>query len=1468
MSKINAIRLININYNYNGIRIDDETFHLDGESTLLSLRNGGGKSVLVQILIAPFVHKRYRDSNRRKFSSYFTTNKPSFILIEWKLDGNSGYVLTGMMVRKNQEVSEEQNQDDLDIFQFIHEYKQRNPYDIYSIPFIKTDDDNKTLMKYSDCKGLLDTLKTSNDYKFYLYDMNNSTQSRNYFSKLEEYQIYYKEWESIIKKINLRESGLSELFTNAKDEVGLIEVWFLPTVEDKLNKDKNRIEEFRDILSKYIKQYKDNKEKIDKKSIILLFKEETSAVLDIAENLKASTEEKQDLENKIANLIMKLRSLRDNLDSDRISLEEKDAILKEKINRIEYEKLSFEIYGLKDESERLKSESSELRELIEKREEDKKSLIKHRGIQLCAKINEQYTDASRDVQVWENKRELIKDKEKNRAPERESLGYTLRHYYENEVKVVENQLYNIQEELREIQQKDKNLEKKSDNLKNKEIQENSNLSSTNVHISNYDKLEKSFNELYKEDLRRNILNEYEEGSLDIRIKRLKESVEQFELEIVRFKKTHMENDEKLKTYRRQIQDKINEHATISQKITGIEEKIKDINLKIETRKSIIKHIGFGEERIFRTEDILKEFQKRKDEVKEDLNQIQINLRDLEEEYNKLKSGKVLELSDSIKDALEIEGINYVYGMEWLKRNHKSFAENNQIVRNNPFIPYGLVLTLHDIERLKANNLGVYTSFPIPIVIRENLERDFEGEESSIYPGEKVNFYVLFNNNLLDEEELSRILSAKEDEIRNMEESLERRFNDFREYEQKYNEIFYQNLTEKDERDIKNSLASHLKIKDSLENDLNFLRENENNLANAQEKLSDIINRSEKELDQLKRKDKDLLELNKEYKEYLILMKDRIQIKENISKIKTDSKFIKEEIINLKRIRGSASQSRMELLGKQKNMQENLRKYLRYDKKELIQKDIEDVEARYEALTKEITSELKDVEDALSNAYSRFKSQETDLIDTSRRLKIKEEEFKNEIYDSFILESIENDISNIETEIRRLNDNSSDLKSKIAVKENQINTELKILKERHNKEDLIPKNEIVSTEFKKRIIEKKDELNKLKINLDHIISRIVHCNTNLSTLAEYYELSIIEEIQFSEDITLMSRNSLDRFRAMMVRDHRQIIGTINELKNKLSTSIDKQLRNKAFQEDFFNRPLNTLYSLIEEPAEFIEQLLTTIKAYDDLMAKLEVDIALVNKEKERIIQILLEYISDIHKNLSKIDKNSTIKIREKTVKMLRMDLPDWDTEENQYKNRLKDMIEDLTQSGINRLDNNENIEEIISPIITTKNLYNTVVGINNIGIKLYKIEAERQYQIDWAEVSKNSGGEGFLSAFVILSSLLSFMRRDDTDIFAELEEGKVLIMDNPFAQTNAAHLLNPLMDIAKKSNTQLISFTGLSGESIYNSFDNIYVLNLVPSNLRKGMQYLKSHHIKGEEDIETMVTSQIRTEEVEQLEFLF
>ena len=63
----------------------------------------------------------------------------------------------------------------------------------------------------------------------------------------------------------------------------------------------------------------------------------------------------------------------------------------------------------------------------------------------------------------------------------------------------------------------------------------------------------------------------------------------------------------------------------------------------------------------------------------------------------------------------------------------------------------------------------------------------------------------------------------------------------------------------------------------------------------------------------------------------------------------------------------------------------------------------------------------------------------------------------------------------------------------------------------------------------------------------------------------------------------------------------------------------------------------------------------------------------------------------------------------------------------------------------------------------------------------------------------------------------------------------------------------------------ICLTGLGGDSIYNRFDNIYVLNLIAASLRSGMHYLRANHLRGNEP-ETMVVSQIEVMEQQELVF--
>lgn len=344
----------------------------------------------------------------------------------------------------------------------------------------------------------------------------------------------------------------------------------------------------------------------------------------------------------------------------------------------------------------------------------------------------------------------------------------------------------------------------------------------------------------------------------------------------------------------------------------------------------------------------------------------------------------------------------------------------------------------------------------------------------------------------------------------------------------------------------------------------------------------------------------------------------------------------------------------------------------------------------------------------------------------------------------------------------------------------------------------------------------------------------------------------EDIHFQQDFVKMSEKELRDFKGLLLRDYNDIIRSVQKCRENLANTLNKIARQEVFQDISYRTPLENMLKICDDASRVLQQLNITLESYDFLMKQLEVDISLVEAEKKNVTELLQDYIQNIHKNLGKIGNNSTIKVREKSVKMLKIILPVWEDNQKLYNLRLSDFVDEITEEGIRLFENNENAQEYIGRKVTSKNLYDTVVGTGNIQIQLYKIEEQREQQINWNQVARNSGGEGFLSAFVILSSLLDYMRKEDSDIFMDKNEGKVLLMDNPFAQTNAEHLLKPLMNLAEKTNTQLICLTGLGGESIYNRFDNIYVLNLIEAHLRNGIQYLRPEQKKGETILPTHI----------------
>lgn len=1484
MSKINAARLININYNNNAIRISDEIFHFNGESTLISLRNGGGKSVLVQMLTAPFVHKRYRDAKDRPFESYFTTSKPSFILVEWALDQNAGFVLTGMMARRSQDSD---SGEELEMVNFVCEYRASCLQDIHHLPVVEKGKKEMTLKNFSACRQMFEGYKRDRSQQFFYYDMNNGAQSRQYFDKLQEYQIHYKEWESIIKKVNLKESGLSELFSDCRDEKGLVEKWFLDAVESKLNKERNRMKEFQSILEKYVGQYKDNRSKIQRRDTIRLFKQEARKIQEKLSVYREGEQKEKEQENLVAHFIAELERLQ------AVTKEEYEDILSRmeqvlaQIAHIEYEKLSGEIYRL-EEQMRFHLSNRDMVSMEKEALEREAEEITHRlHLLACAK---QQRLADEEKAEWDKalqRLRVAREKNVNLEPERNRLGYVLRCHYEKEL---EENGKRQQENSRGIAETEENIfqEKQiQSDLEGRLRERVSAEGALKSQVQSYDRQEEQFNTRYQEHFVRNILGEYEPGTMEIFQEAQENRMEELGRERLKTKKALEMSKEAQRSRERKLTDMREEQIRRRAKQEQQSRTRSLYEEELEARRVILKYLDLDEKELFDREKILHASGRKLAEIANLRRNLEKEEDSLQKEYQRLTKGQVLELPQELEAELTGLGIHVVYGMEWLKKNGYPEKENQELVRSHPFLPYGLILSKQELEKLSRHTGNICTSFPIPIILREHLEKRAGEDPGNVRRFGDVSFYVLFNENLLDEEKLRDLVAEKEQQIRRKQEAVRIRQEEYQQYFERQEQVKNQSVSRESYEENEKRLAE---LADQIRGTDEEIRAASQELTERKEQMErqeQEIRRMDQELERQRRKTEDFQELRGAYEEYARFRQELELCRKEMSRLTDRQKLSREKLEKLRDRQKSLEAERDALLREEEGQQEAVRKYRRYEEytepaeKEAgedwrrrweavqIQPDLRrivaDMEARYAAVTATVSLEIQELERQEQLSGRRCKDADQELRHLQKKYGLTENAWQDTRYSRKEESRQEILLEDRRMKIQTKQSLWNEEDKRIAVITQQKADLLKRMRTECGQEEPLPKAEIQNQDFESRKNQLKYQERELKNTADKLQKRLHSLDENLTALAEYSEFEKKEPIVWERDFMAMNVKELRNFKGILIRDYNQYVKSRQDAKEQLVRVLNQIVRDEHFQEDYYKKPLEAMLELSDDAGQVRRQMETTIQSYDSLMEKLEVDISVVEKEKQKIAELLEDYLREVHRNLGRIDQNATITVRERAIKMLKIQLPVWEENENLYHIRLQDLIDELTQKGIGIFERNENAQEYFGTRMTTRNLYDTVVGIGNVQIRLYKIEAQREYPITWAEVAKNSGGEGFLSAFVILSSLLYYMRKDETDIFADRNEGKVLLMDNPFAQTNASHLLKPLMDVAKKTNTQLICLTGLGGDSIYNRFDNIYVLNLIAASLRGGMQYLRANHLRGNEP-ETMVVSQIEVMEQQELVF--
>ena len=1474
MSKISRIRILNLGYNHDTIKIDDETFDFGGESTLISLRNGGGKSVLVQMIMSQFVNKSFRDLGDRQFKSYFTSNRPTFIMTEWQLDNNITRFISGMMVRKNQK--EDNDAEELEMYTFTGSYSAACCYDIDNIPVVKQEENRRILKGFVECRNLLDNISKDKNGDFRLYDMGSSYGRRQYFATLRQYQINNKEWESIIRKVNQKESGLSELFSNSKDEKELVVNWFLRPIEDKLNQEKNRIDEFRKLTFQFIEQYRSNQSKIEKKSLVEKYFEDTKPLKDDIDRYVALYEDKCEYTAKMAAYVKKLNDTISDLTS---GIEEKNnslADIKNIINQIIYEKISYEIYHYYDSKEEVVSERTQQEAEITRLSYVNDKLARQKCVYDCNKLYLELKDIKTEKAEVEEKIDiLLKDSENNRA-EIEKIGHAL---YEHYSLAVKNSIQKNEINDNSISDTENALNKYINDKKDNEKiirQKSTETGSLQNSVDSYNDAEEKFNTRFHCDIKRNILGLYEEGTLEVRKKEFDEEKQEESNRLSRLYKKKNELDIKTKMLSQ-------EEVDIAGKLSDVKHEISDQNnllMDYEQQKSyrlrVIKYAGLKESDIDRTDIIINSLANKLQELEIDKKKLIMAQSGLEKQHEQLKEGKTIELPDNVRNYCMQNDIRYVYGMEWLNKNSRKLDDKARLVENNPFIPYSVIMEKTAFERMRNIDEKLYTSFPIPIIIKEDLEKTTGTVNGNITTYGNVHFFIMFNNRLLDKAELDKMLEEIQDRISNLTDKLQAKNNDIETYNKYRIGIEEQTFSMDAVASAKKKVSECNEEEAQLKQRQAQIRSEKDSISAEYEENNRSIRSSENIITNYNIRSDEFDKLCEKYKLYNMNLKSLIRLQNELKELENKNRSFdneiatnRDELMNLKSKRAKLK----EIIDSNKIKTEEFKIYKENNCTESDSNIVpEEYEAKYYALTKVVSDSFDELNGRLKKLTVRVTTKEKDLAKKNYK-HIAEEEYKNIYCSEEQYDQLEEQIKKNGVSLNAAIESNDKLAGVLAGINKDIEYGFRRLNEQTGYKELLPKETIVDTEFDKRINLRKHDIGIIRKEIGNLEARKNELSGKLSGVSEYADVKIyVIQDKMSEifndipDLMTIEKTELDRYQA----DMRRKLSSIKEQLSKEQNDISEMIRNIAgkneYQDAYFKKTFESLLVQVGNPQNLSKQYAINRATYESQLEKLIIDLANIDSEQKNVEEMFLEYIKNVNANIAMVDKNSTINVRGRNIKMLRIQVPDWESEKEHYKIQLHEFFERVVRHGIETIENNKNLAEYIGSIISTKNLYDDVIGIGNIKIKLYKIEAEKEVPISWAEVSSNSGGEGFLSAFVILTCLLSYMRRDENDLFSAAEEGKVLIMDNPFAQTYSAHLLKPLMEMAKKTNTQLICLSGLGGDSIYNRFDNIYVLKLVDSNIRKGVQRVEGEHIKGEE-VKKMVLSDFKTEQMDLFEMV-
>jgi len=380
MPQINRVRVNNVKYNFGTQFYDDFMMRFNCRNTIYDLANGGGKSLLMLLLMQNMIPNCTLDEKQpvEKLFRKGSGNTCIHSLVEWKLDSHCQrdgyrYMTTGFCARRARSAEEREDAQDkeaymaaaldtgsmtarsstasdntsIEYFNYCIFYKKFGPDDIKNLPLVH----NGERVTYNGLKAYLrDVTKEDKGIEVHIFD-----RKGDYQSFISKYGIYESAWE-IVRGINKTEGHVRTYFeTNYRTSRKVVEDLLIEEIIQKSYNNRLSVENDDSMMAKTLLDIKDKLIELSRKNSQISSYDNQMEVLErFKEYADTYTEFYRNKKNKEEALYSMLASAVHMAADKQSELEAHDERNTDLVNRLEDKKKSIAVAKVLSEKKSLK----------------------------------------------------------------------------------------------------------------------------------------------------------------------------------------------------------------------------------------------------------------------------------------------------------------------------------------------------------------------------------------------------------------------------------------------------------------------------------------------------------------------------------------------------------------------------------------------------------------------------------------------------------------------------------------------------------------------------------------------------------------------------------------------------------------------------------------------------------------------------------------------------------------------------------------------------------------------------------------------------------------------------------------------------------------------------------------------------------------------------------------------------------